>query len=194
MIQFHLCIFHVAHITLQHTHTDSFSQHIALYIFIFRCARKNSCITILLACSVFCLCLSLSTFVPNKNRTFVCFFSFLFDWSIISVGFFFFFRVFFCSSLLSFTAHFHDCMYLCVCDRFRWTIMTVVSQYVVFSLEFIYLVCYTQLHKYASICVQNHSKRKKQLSACLPLLLTFSFVRSFFSVHLKVTHRHKRAI
>lgn len=136
MIQFHLCIFHVAHIThytLAHTHRLFLSTHSTLYFYFSLCSQKNSCITILLACSVsFCVCLSLSTFVPNKNRTFVCFFSFLFDWSIISVGFFFFFRVFFCSSLLSFTAHFHDCMYLCVCDRFRWTIMTVVSQYVVF--------------------------------------------------------------
>lgn len=198
MIQFHLCIFHVAHITLQHTHTHRLflSTHSTLYFYFSLCSQKKQLHHNIVGLFCSFLCLLVSIHVRSKQKQNVCVLFFVsfrlvyyISWFflLLSCIFLFFVTLFHCTfprlyvfvCLRSFSMDYYDsCKPVCC----------------FFSLEFIYLVCYTQLHKYASICVQNHLKRKTQLSACLPLLLTFSFVRSFFSVHLKVTHRHKRAI
>lgn len=172
------------------THTLSFSRSRLLSFSIFPLRKKIASQHYFL-CSFLCLIVSFSVSLvcPTKiERLCVCvsvFFCYFFS---RLVYFIYFLSCVFSSSCYSLSLRFHCVCCFCVWSCFRWILLWQLHTVCfIFSLQFIYLVCYTQLHKYAPtlrMCVQ------KKLSTCFTsLTLLLSFLYIWKSKHTQ-THAH----
>lgn len=169
------------HYTLAHTHTHRLflSTHSTLHFYFSLCSQKKVasqyCWLVLFSVSARLYPRSFQTKIERLCAFFLFFSIGLLYQLVVSSSFVYYFVLRYSLSL-----HISTTVCICVfCDRFRWTIMTVVSQYVVFSLEFIYLVCYTQLQQIRiNMCAKPFEEKNTTISMFTSL--AHFLIRPFF--------------